>query len=96
MSQVGPSVRVTRDPRALWRETSDAVLVLQADDSVVRLTGAGRALWLVLEQPATMAELELAFAPSPEDGLAPQLASGLADYLTELEELGLVDVAPPN
>lgn len=96
MSQVGPRARVSRDPQALWRETSDAVLVLQADDTVVRLTGAGRALWLVLEQPATMGELEVAFAPSNEDSVGPHLARGLAGYLAELADLGLVEIVPPS
>ena len=76
---------VRRRADALWREVPDAVLVLQPDDSVVRLTGAGKALWLVLEQPATVAELEDAFAP--------ELADGLPGYLDELAQLGLVELS---
>jgi hypothetical protein len=83
----GRSPRVRRVAGTLWRDLPDSVMVLRPDDSVVKLTGPGRALWLVLAEPATVAELEQAFAPT-------DLVAGLRDYLAELEQLGLVAIEP--
>jgi len=91
MVTVSDSTEVRRAPGALWRELPESVLVLRADDSVVRLTGPGRALWLVLDQPATVEQLEQAFVDSDRSAMV----AGVRGYLTDLEHLGLVRLGPP-
>jgi hypothetical protein len=89
---------VGRAPGVLWRELPGAVVILQPDDSVVRLTGPGALLWVLLDHAATIAELEDAFAgrDSPV-GDEPEPAPGAGDqirtYVIELRDLGLVTTA---
>jgi len=91
MVTVSDSTEVRRAPGALWRDLPESVLVLQVDDSVVRLTGPGRALWLVLEEPATVEQLEQAFVDSDRSAMV----AGVRGYLGELEQLGLVTLGRP-
>ena len=86
---------VGRAPGILWRELPGAVVILQPDDSVVRLTGPGALLWMMLDHAATIAELEDAFAaPSSLDGGEAQdtidTGGQIRTYVAELRDLGLV------
>jgi hypothetical protein len=83
---IGPATVVSRRPDALWRDTPGGVLVLGDGDDLICIEGAGRVLWLVLDRPATMAELQRYFA---ED----DVADGLEGGVLELVELGLVGLS---
>jgi len=79
---------VSRRSDALWRDTPSGVLVLGDDDEIICIEGAGRLLWLVLEQPTTMAELSAFFADATND-----LSVGLERGVADLAALGLVGLA---
>jgi hypothetical protein len=83
---IGPATLVRRRPDALWRDTPSGVLVLGEGDDVICIEGAGRLLWLVLERPATMAELHRFFSDT-------DLSTGLDGGVQGLVELGLVDLS---
>ncbi len=82
---IGPATVVRRRPDALWRDTPSGVLVLGEGDDLICIEGAGRLLWLVLERPATMAELHRFFDDS--------LLEGLEGGVLDLAGLGLVDLS---
>ena len=89
---------VGRAPGVLWRELPGAVVILQPDDSVVRLTGPGALLWVMLDHAATIAELEDAFASptaSGDDEADAPVDTGeqIRTYVAELRDLGLVTTA---
>ena len=86
----GTSV-VTRRPDALWRDTPSGVLVLGDDDELICIEGAGRLLWLVLDRPATMAELHALFRDA--DQPVEELLDGLEGGVLDLVELGLAEVS---
>ena len=89
MTEPGRTELIRRVRGALWRGRPGAVLVLRPDDSVIRLTGPGSVLWLMLEEPATVAELADAFVAADDPGLL----DGLGGYLVELRDLGLVEIS---
>src|SRR5262249_6970749 len=78
------SVGVRPRPDARWRDTPTGVLILGDGDEIVCLEGAGRLVWLVLDEPATVAELAAAL---PDDAVA-----GLDEGLEALARLGLVEL----
>jgi hypothetical protein len=82
---IGPATVVGRRPDALWRDTPGGVLVLGDGDDLISIEGAGRLLWLVLERPATMAELGRFFSD--------ELAQGLEQGVRDLAALGLVELS---
>ncbi|MGZ4681300.1 MAG: hypothetical protein ACXWCM_06680 [Acidimicrobiales bacterium] len=83
---IGPATVVSRRSDALWRDTPGGVLVLGDGDDLICIEGAGRVLWLVLERPATMAELGRLFAGD-------DLAEGLERGVQDLVDLGLVGLS---
>jgi hypothetical protein len=88
---IGPATLVRRRPDALWRDTPSGVLVLGDGDDLICVEGAGRLLWLVLEQPATMAEIQQFF--TDPDRPDPELLGGLEGGVLGLVELGLVELS---
>ena len=88
---MGPASVVTRRPDALWRDTPSGVLVLGDDDDLICIEGAGRLLWLVLERPTTMAELQQLFTDADQPDAA--LLDGLEGGVLGLVELGLAEVS---
>ncbi len=89
--EIDAATRVRRRPDALWRDTPSGVLVLGEDDDLICIEGAGRLLWLVLEQPATMAELRQFFTDADDPDAA--LLDGLEGGVLGLVELGLAEVS---
>jgi len=88
--------RVRRRDDVVWRDLPSSLLLLTPDDTVIRLTGAGRLLWLVLDEPATVTELEQFFASVTDEAgtVHAELAAGVPDYVGHLGELGLIEVGP--
>lgn len=85
MTTDGPgSTVVRRRVDALWRDTPTGVLILGEGDEIVCLEGAGRLVWLVLDEPTAVADLAAAL---PDD-----LVAGLGAGLAELADLGLVEL----
>ena len=89
---------VSRRPDALWRDTPGGVLVLGDGDDLICIEGAGRVLWLLLERPVTMAELQRFFASDPSldpghGGGGDDLVEGLERGVRDLAELGLVGLS---
>lgn len=82
---IDPATVVRRRPDALWRDTPSGVLVLGEGDDLICIEGAGRVLWLVLDQPTTMADLHASFTDT-------DLAPGLEGGVLGLVEVGLVDL----
>ena len=78
-------------------------MILAPDDVVVRLSGAGRLLWLALDEPATVGEIEGFFSELDDENAGPagdpilsakQLTSNVSTCVDQLEELGLIEVVP--
>jgi hypothetical protein len=88
--------RVRRRPGVVWRDLPTSLMILEPDDTVIRLVGPGRLLWLLLDEPASMTELEAFFASMDDeagDG-AGELVAGVPDYVGRLGDLGLIEVGP--
>jgi len=80
--------RWRRRPDALWRRSVDAVLVLPAGaDEPVTLTGTGPALWELLAEPCTVAQLAAVLA----DAYDAPIETVEADIAPVVDELARVD-----
>jgi hypothetical protein len=87
---LGPVTVVSRRSDALWRDTPGAVLVLGSDDDVICIEGAGRLLWLLLDEPTTVAELVRILRDEVPGGS--DAVDGLEQGIRGLADLGLVDL----
>ncbi|HEY5154880.1 MAG TPA: hypothetical protein VIJ47_09110 [Acidimicrobiales bacterium] len=92
-------VVIARPPAALWRDTPSSLLVLAPGDDVVRLAGAGRELWLALDEPSTLPALAVEVARRSSGTAAPAAPAapdvhGVERFVTELRALGLVVDVP--
>ena len=74
----------------LWRRSLDAVILLHvgADDPLT-LPGTGAAVWDLLEEPASLAELVALLAEAYEEDPA-VVEHDVTTLLTDLEALGAV------
>ena len=85
---VAAEPRWRRRPDALWRRSVDAVLVLPAGaDEPVTLTGTGPALWELLAEPCTVAQLAAVLA----DAYDAPIETVEADIAPVVDELARVD-----
>jgi hypothetical protein len=74
----------------LWRRSLDAVIVLPVGaDEPLTLPGTGAAVWDLLEEPASLAELVAALAEVYEEDPA-VVELDVTTLLAELEDLGAV------
>ena len=87
---------IARHHAALWRDTPSSLLVLAPGDDVVRLEGAGRELWLALDEPSTLPTLAVQLARRSRGAADPSAPDihGVARFVTELRALGLVVAVP--
>lgn len=88
--------RVSRRPGVVWRDLPTSLMILEPDDTVIRLVGAGRLLWLLLDEPTSLTDLEEFFESIGDEAGGPSadLAAGVPEYLARLDELGLIEVGP--
>lgn len=89
-------MRWRRRADVLWRRAVDAVVLLPvgADDPVL-LPASGAAVWELLEQPATLAELVQALGEVyAADDVEADVAADVAALLDQLVALGAVETAP--
>jgi hypothetical protein len=86
-------VRYSRGRRVLWRQTSDRVLLLPADDGeLVSLTGTGLLLWELLAEPMEL--MEIADFMSATYGVTTDVVeSDLVPVLDDLGHRGLIELA---
>jgi hypothetical protein len=85
----GPRVRRRED--VLWRRSLDAVLLLPAGATEpVTLVGSGPAVWELLAEPASVAELaqDLAARYATDTGT---VEGDLVSLLDRLRELGVIE-----
>lgn len=82
-----PSPRWHRHPRALWRRSSDRVIVLPPGQSdLLLLEGTGAVIWEVLAAPTDEHELVDLLAEATDTDraiVAPEVAAFLAQLATE-------------
>lgn len=79
-----------RGTDVLWRRSLDAVILLPAEaDEPVTLPGTGAAVWDLLAEPATLAQL-VADLVAIYDGDPSTVAADVTDLLAELESIGAV------
>ena len=85
--------RWRRRPDALWRRSVDAVLVLPAGaDEPVTLTGTGPALWELLAEPCTVAQLAAVLADA-YDAPIETVEADIAPVVDELARVGALESA---
>lgn len=84
--------RFLRDHRVLWRKVTTGVLLLpQSSSEPHTLTGAGSALWDVLEQPHSFGEIVTRLGE--QFHVAPESISASVEFvLDDLHRLGLIVV----
>jgi hypothetical protein len=84
--------RFLRDQRVLWRRVTTGVLLLpQSSTGPHTLSGAGSALWDVLEQPHSFGEIVTRLADQFD--VAPEAISASVEFvLDDLHRLGAIVV----
>ncbi|MCC5947006.1 MAG: PqqD family protein [Nitriliruptoraceae bacterium] len=84
------AARWQRHPHALWRRSSDRVLVLPdgADDALL-LDGAAAILWLLLDRPVTFDEIVACFAPDAANDTH-DLHADVRELCRELEQANVL------
>ena len=82
-----PNPRWHRHPRALWRRSSDRVIVLPPGQSdLLLLEGTGAVIWELLEDPTDeheLVELLTRATGTDRDIIAPEVAAFLAQLEAE-------------
>lgn len=87
------STRWKRSDRTLWRWTTDGVVLLTPSNAEpVVLNGSGAALWDVLADARTPAEIGEALAP--DYGTAPELLAPDIDVF--IEQLAAIEAIEPS
>jgi len=78
----------------LWRRSLDAVILMPVGaEEPVTLPGTGAAVWDLLEEPATLAELVAILADAYDDADPAAVDHDVRALLAELERLGAVAAA---
>jgi hypothetical protein len=81
---------VYRRGAVLWRRTHDRILVLvPATREVLSLTGSGRELWAVLDEPGSLPELAERLA-AIYGAPAERIATDITPVITELRRCAAV------
>ena len=79
-------IRWHRHPRALWRRSSDRVVVLApGHDEPLLLEGTGSVIWELLDEPIAEADLIALLAEAAGEDprrIGPQVQAFLADLVT--------------
>jgi hypothetical protein len=84
---------VRRRPDVLWRRSLDAIVLLPpASEEPVTLAGTGPAVWELLAEWRTEADLVAVLAAAFEVP-AERVTADLSSLLTELRALGVVETA---
>ena len=81
--------RYRRSPDLLTRETPDFVVVARLDGTRISLVGSGVAVWSLLDEPRTLAELADALSEA-YDADATSIAEDVEPLLEQLTESGFV------
>lgn len=86
--------RWQRHPRALWRRSSDRIVVLAPDQTEpLLLEGTGTVIWELLEQPTgeqDLVDLLVEATTADRDVIAPEVAA----FLTQLANEHVVEQQP--
>lgn len=87
------TTRWRRCPEALWRRSLDAVIVLApAHADPIMLTGSGPALWELLVEPGTVAQLATVLARDHAADPA-EVEADIAPVIEQLAEAGAIEPA---
>jgi hypothetical protein len=88
-----PAPRWRRHPAVLWRRSLDAVLLLPEHAAEpVTLEGTGVALWELLAEPATVAQLAAVLAEA-HDADPAVVAADIEPVVAQLAALGALEPA---
>jgi len=89
----GPTLRLQREPAAVWRWVGPAVVVSVRDDQAPQLIGGlGAVVWSLLEQPRTTEELLESMRPPVADAPRPNPSSARL-AMDQLMTAGVLSVA---
>jgi hypothetical protein len=90
----GDGRRFARAPLTVWRRSGDQAVVLCPDrDDPLLLSGTGRIIWELLDEPMTAGELASFFGKAP-GGEYLDVWQGVRAFLAELEAEGAVETRP--
>jgi hypothetical protein len=88
-------MRYQRAAETLWRRAGDEVLLLgPCRKEMLKLSGTGRALWSVLDQPRTLAELAALLSQSYDTDLQ-TVMNDIKPTLDQLTQERLISCAEP-
>ena len=87
--RVGEARRYQRRPELLTRQAPGFVALARVDGTSVRLPGSGAAVWALLDEPRSVAEVGEALT-STYDADAAQIAADVEPLLEQLAESGFV------
>jgi len=82
-----------RSPRAIWRASSQLLVVAVPPGAPTRIAGSAALVWAQMAQPVTIDELVARLAVSTTVPAA-AIRADVTAMLTELMPLGLVEMQP--